>query len=120
MNDGLCDRIPLNEVCDPLAPQCEEGLSCVHVSVDLGRYECRGDLPVRENSVCRQQDKNLGAGFSTAEECMAAARSDSECTGKEIMWSDAYSYSSSNWGCRCCSEDPSCYSTRSVYPSNSN
>ena len=127
MINGQCNNsIPLNGVCDQSAPRCEEDLSCdwttyifngYHANPDWTYiYHCR-DMRIQENSMCRQQDKNLGSGFSNPEECMAAARSDSGCTGKEIMWSDAFS--SSSGGCRCCSESRGCYSYRSVYPSNS-
>jgi len=71
---------------------------------------------VEHNKECIKQSKYLGTGFSTPEECMAAAASDSGCTGQEIMWSYRYF---SYWGCRCCSENPTCPPDYSSYPSTS-
>merc|ERR1712106_98128 len=51
-------------------------------------YSCEG----------ANQKKNLGTGFKTPQQCLAAAVADSGC-GSSIMWSDSYNYS---WGCRCC------------------
>ena len=109
---------------------CSEHLTCPPATSDYYSnshwdiYEHRNcrTFPenVEPNKQCIRQSKNLGAGFSTPEECMAAAASDSGCTGQEIMWSDSYSYSSSSWGCRCCSENPTCKPDYSSYQSNSN
>jgi len=106
---------------------CSEHLTCPPATSDYYSnrhwdiYEYRNcqTFPenVEHNKQCISQSKNLGTGFSTPEECMAAAASDSGCTGQEIMWSDSYS---SSWGCRCCSENPTCPPDYSSYPSNSN
>ena len=41
---------------------------------------------------------DLGTGYSTQHECLAAALELEEC-GRAVMWSTEYNY---NWGCRCC------------------
>merc|ERR1712021_304043 len=51
-------------------------------------YSCEG----------ANQKKNLGTGFKTPQQCLAAAVADSGC-GSSIMWSKSYNYA---WGCRCC------------------
>merc|ERR1712021_84529 len=51
-------------------------------------YSCEG----------ANQKKNLGTGFKTPQQCLAAAVADSGC-GPSIMWSKSYNYA---WGCRCC------------------
>merc|ERR1712087_801610 len=51
-------------------------------------YSCEG----------ANQKKNLGTGFKTPQQCLAAALRTSGC-GPSIMWSKSYNYS---WGCRCC------------------
>merc|ERR1711935_459729 len=51
-------------------------------------YSCEG----------ANQKKNLGTGFKTPQQCLAAASRTSSC-GPSIMWSKSYNYA---WGCRCC------------------
>ena len=53
---------------------------------------------LHSNAGCGTQGMNLGTGYSTQHECLAAALSMSEC-GRAVMWSIEYNY---NWGCRCC------------------
>merc|ERR1712106_300867 len=52
-------------------------------------YKCEGK---------QKNNKDLGTGFTTPQECLDAALEDSDC-GLSIMWSKSYNRS---WGCRCC------------------
>merc|ERR1712029_725705 len=71
----------------------------------------------RPNQNCKNEKKNLGTSFANVEQCIAAAKVDPTCSGSEVMWSDGYNYA---WGCRCCSENPSCPAEESEYYDNNN
>lgn len=106
---------------------CSETQTCPAATSDYysnnnwDTYEYRTCQTIPENVTpnkgCRYQSKYLGTSFTTPEQCMAAAKSDSGCTGGEIMWSDSYNYA---WGCRCCSKHPTCPPGSSRYQSNNN
>jgi len=100
---------------------CPAATSDYYSNSNWDTYEYRTCQTIPENVTpnkgCRYQSKYLGTSFSTPEQCMAAAKSDSGCTGGEIMWSDSYNYA---WGCRCCSKHPTCPPGSSRYQSNNN
>jgi len=73
-------------------------------------------LEVRKNEKCRALLKNLGKTFSTVEQCIAAAKADSACTGSEVVWHSKYN---KYYGCSCCGEHASCPAKDSAYYSSS-
>jgi len=114
--DGLVCSYRKRRCVEPITPSPTVSPSNLPTQIETASPSVPFQLS-RPNEACKNEKKNLGKSLTNVEQCIAAAKADSSCTGSEIMWSDAYN---KWWGCRCCSAHPTCPAESSEYYSNYN
>lgn len=71
--------------------------SCTIANVTYPNIAPNTTTLTRPSTLCPVYARNLGV-HSTVQECAETAKTDTSCTGHEIMWDD------DNGGCFCCRE----------------